>query len=170
MNKISETDLYTTYYLNQAGSGYGGIYSGPVYQRGYGIGSFLGGLFRAVIPLLKKGSMIFGKECLKSGLDVINDIENNEEVVDSLKRRGSELYRNVKKRAMDNMTGGRYNTNTINNSRYLSSVSRSGKTKLKNTSSLTKKRNLKQSKRTKTSVKKNNNIKSKKLKFNDIFM
>lgn len=27
-------DIYTNYYMQQAGSGIGNIYSGPVYQRG----------------------------------------------------------------------------------------------------------------------------------------
>lgn len=28
-------DVYTDYYMRQAGSGIGNIYSAPVYQRGY---------------------------------------------------------------------------------------------------------------------------------------
>lgn len=34
----SETDIYATYYMRQAGSGYSNIYSSPAFQRGLGIG------------------------------------------------------------------------------------------------------------------------------------
>lgn len=34
-----EADLYTNYYLNQAGSGFSNIYSAPAYQKGLGIGT-----------------------------------------------------------------------------------------------------------------------------------
>ena len=44
---------YFQYYSHQAGSGYN-VYGGAPYQEGYGIGSFLGGLFRSVFPLLKQ--------------------------------------------------------------------------------------------------------------------
>lgn len=33
----SEADLFTSYYMRQAGSGYSNIYSSPAFQRGGGI-------------------------------------------------------------------------------------------------------------------------------------
>lgn len=36
----TETDIYTAYYMRQAGSGYSNIYSSPAFQRGLGIGNF----------------------------------------------------------------------------------------------------------------------------------
>lgn len=35
-----EADIYTTYYMRQAGSGYSNIYSSPAFQRGMGIGIY----------------------------------------------------------------------------------------------------------------------------------
>lgn len=35
-----ETDIYTAYYMRQAGSGYSNIYSAPAFQRGMGVGKF----------------------------------------------------------------------------------------------------------------------------------
>lgn len=35
----TEADIYTAYYMRQAGSGYSNIYSSPAYQRGMGIGN-----------------------------------------------------------------------------------------------------------------------------------
>jgi hypothetical protein len=43
--EISDEEAIIQYYVTQAGNGVGTIYSGPVYQRGYGIGSFLGKCF-----------------------------------------------------------------------------------------------------------------------------
>lgn len=37
----SEEDIYTQYYLNQAGSGFGNIYNAPAYQKGFGIGNLI---------------------------------------------------------------------------------------------------------------------------------
>lgn len=58
---------YTQYYLEQAGGGVNSVYSGVAYQRGHGsIGSFLGGLWRSIMPLFKKGAKAVGSELLKS--------------------------------------------------------------------------------------------------------
>jgi len=72
-------DRYTHYYVNQSGGGE----IGPVYrasfrmQRGNGIGSFFGGLFRFVKPLMYSGAKAVGKEALKTGSS-ITDILNKE--------------------------------------------------------------------------------------------
>lgn len=79
MSKRSEHDIYSEYYLNQAGSGFSNIYAGPSYQRGYGIGSFLGGLFRSVYPLLKKGTVALGSELLKTGASCLGDLSHSED-------------------------------------------------------------------------------------------
>ena len=72
------------YYLHQAGRGIGGrggigpIYSVPaIYQRGYGIGSFLGGLWRMVRPILWSGAKIFGRETLRTGGTILSDMADN---------------------------------------------------------------------------------------------
>jgi hypothetical protein len=72
-------DRYTRYYVNQSG---GGGEVGPVYrasfrvQRGNSIVSFFRGLFRFVKPLLYSGAV--GKEALKTGSNIINDVLNKE--------------------------------------------------------------------------------------------
>ena len=50
------------YYLAQAGGGFGQYYAGSSYQKGYGIGSWLGGLFRTVLPILRSGAVAVGRE------------------------------------------------------------------------------------------------------------
>jgi hypothetical protein len=46
---------YHKYYLNQAGRGYH-VYVGKRYQRGHGLGSIFGSLFKSAFPLLKRGN------------------------------------------------------------------------------------------------------------------
>jgi hypothetical protein len=69
-------DRYTRYYATQSG----GVEIGPVYrasfwvQRGNGIGSSFRGLFRFVKHLLYSGAKAVGKEVLKTGSNIMNDI------------------------------------------------------------------------------------------------
>lgn len=77
-----------------------------LFFSGYGIGSFLGGLFRHVVPLLKRGSIALGKEMLRSSADVVNDItENDVSLKDAVKKRGSEAVKNLKRKAIAKMSG-----------------------------------------------------------------
>ena len=49
-------------------SGLGPIYSAPPFvQRGHGIGSFLSGVFRLVLPVLWSGVKTIGRETLRNG-------------------------------------------------------------------------------------------------------
>ena len=93
---------YITYYENQVGSG-GGIehfYHGSIYQRGHGIGSFLGGLFRKALPILTSGLKAVGKEALRSGVQVLDDVAGqNKDFKDSLKMRLGESANNLKQQA-----------------------------------------------------------------------
>ena len=73
---------------------------------GYGVGSFLGGLFRHIVPLLKRGSIALGKEVLRSSADVVDDItENNLSLKDAVKKRGNEAVKNLKRKAVAKMSG-----------------------------------------------------------------
>jgi hypothetical protein len=55
------------------GKGYP-VFAGRRYQRGHGLGSIFGGLFKAAIPLLKKGAKTLGREALKTGLNIVGDV------------------------------------------------------------------------------------------------
>lgn len=108
MVKSEYYDIYTEYYLNQAGSGFSNVYAGPMYQKGYGIGSFLGGLFRSVYPILKKGAAIVGSELLKSGSNIISDIAGSQDPQVVIKKRGKETINNLSKLVGDKMFGAGY--------------------------------------------------------------
>lgn len=102
-------DPYTAYYMNQAGSGIGNFYRGAHFQKGRGIGSFLGGLFRSAFPLFKAGARAVGKEAWKAGLGVLSDHADDKDLKQSIKRRASEagleLLGQAEKK-LKSMTGG----------------------------------------------------------------
>ncbi|RLU21738.1 hypothetical protein DMN91_006114 [Ooceraea biroi] len=67
------------------GGGIPRIFVGAPYQRGHGIGSFLGGLFMRVLPYLGKGARAVGKEALRAGLSVLEDVGNNTPLKEAVK-------------------------------------------------------------------------------------
>lgn len=91
------------YYSLQNGGGRGGgiprVFAGSPYQRGHGIGSFLGGLFRRVLPYLGKGLRAVGKEALRAGMNVIEDVGNNTPLREAVKNRFAESRGNLKRKA-----------------------------------------------------------------------
>lgn len=108
---------YEAYYDDiQSGGGRGGgiprVFIGSPYQRGHGIGSFLGGLFRKILPYLSRGARVVGKEALRAGLNVMEDVENNTPIKEALKTRLKESGGNLKRKAGEKinslMTGSGY--------------------------------------------------------------
>jgi hypothetical protein len=59
-----DTKAYHDYYIHQAGKGYP-VFAGRRYQRGHELGSIFGGLFKAAMLLLKKGTKTLEREALK---------------------------------------------------------------------------------------------------------
>ncbi len=82
-------DLYEKYYLGQSGDGIS-VFSGSRNQRGHGLGSLLSGLFRRAVPLLQRGLKTFGKQTLKTGLQIANDVSDGQTIKESAKRRAVE--------------------------------------------------------------------------------
>lgn len=118
---------YDAYFDTQTGgggigrSGYGGIshvYIGSPNQRGHGIGSFLGGLFRRIMPLLKQGARTVGKEALRSGINVANDILDKgmhprEAFKTRLRESGTNLKRKAEEKINNLMQGSGYKATKI---------------------------------------------------------
>ncbi len=76
---INANDPYMTYYRHQVGGAVPTVFRGGGSdtfhrQHGHGIGSFLGGLFRSVMPILKSGATAIGKEALRSGVGFLTDV------------------------------------------------------------------------------------------------
>lgn len=105
---------YEHYYKHQAGSGIGVIYKGVANQRGHGIGSFLGGLFRSVLPLVSSGAKVIGREALNAGVGLLSDMVNTKPLDESIRSRFQEATTNLKRKADDKVnrvmtgSGARY--------------------------------------------------------------
>ncbi|KAL6419457.1 hypothetical protein ACFW04_011395 [Cataglyphis niger] len=92
--------------LQNSGSWGGGIqrlFVGLPYQRGHGIGSFLGGLFRRVLPYLR-GVQAEGKEALRADVNIIDDVENNMPFKVAAKHRFEESRNNFKRKAKEKIS------------------------------------------------------------------
>lgn len=120
-NKQNLICPYQHYYSRQAGTGVGIIYRGVPYQRGHGIGSFLGGLFRSVFPLLKSGAKAVGTEALNAGMGLISDMINARPLNESVKTHLKNITTNLKRKAdnkIDSMmsgSGSGYKTRRLTN-------------------------------------------------------
>ena len=102
-------DYYKAVFDEQVGrggrSGVGHIYIGSPYKKGHGgIGSFLAGLFRTVLPLLSRGAKAVGKEALRTGANIMSDIASSSEPVkEVVQRRFKESGENLKRKAEENV-------------------------------------------------------------------
>ena len=50
------------------------VFAGRRYKKGHGLRNIFGGLFKAAMPLLKKGAKTLGREALKTGLNIAGDV------------------------------------------------------------------------------------------------
>ena len=63
--------LYEDYYTRQSG-GEVPVFYGARTQRGHGLGSILGGLFRRALPFLSSGAKILGQQAMNVASDMID--------------------------------------------------------------------------------------------------
>ena len=109
----SPQSAYDQYYAAQSGTGLSsnGFYKGVSYQKGKGIGSFLGGLFRSAIPLFRSGARAFGQEALRAGVGLVNDLAEDRNLREALKRRAGDaglgLLARAEKKIKEMSGGGR---------------------------------------------------------------
>ncbi|GBO11298.1 hypothetical protein AVEN_245960-1 [Araneus ventricosus] len=64
---------FEDYYLHQVGNG-PSFYQGQPLQKGYGIGGWFKRLFRTALQFLSRGAKSVGKEVLRAGTQVANDV------------------------------------------------------------------------------------------------
>ena len=74
------------------------------YQHGHEIGSFLRRLFRKILSFLNKGASGVGKEALRAGINVIEDVENNKLLKKAVKSRLVESRSNLKRKATEKIS------------------------------------------------------------------
>lgn len=127
---MADEQIIIRYYLDQARNGQTSFYSGPIYQkggqRGNGIGSFLGGLFRHILPVLRKGTVAIGKEIIKGSSNFARDIGNNIDPQTALKNRATEGLTNLAKKAMG---GDGYKRPAVTRKRHCTGSGRPGNVK-----------------------------------------
>ncbi len=110
--------IWFDYFLSQAKqTGHGGMigYQGTPYQRGNGLGSFLGRLFRSILPVAKsmgKSALkTVGKEALNMGANVLGDVTQGKQIKNSLKEHGLQATKNLTNKAINKVirtqSGGR---------------------------------------------------------------
>ena len=105
-NEDVASKQYKEFY-NQKGGGPIPVFRGPSYQKGYGIGSIIGGLFKSVLPvlkstalpMLKSGAKRLGKTALKTGFNILSEGLDGKNVKQSairnLTQAGSDLINNT---------------------------------------------------------------------------
>lgn len=70
----------------------------------------MGGLFRSVLPLLKRGGLSVGREIVNAGSNFMNDVENDINPGVAFRARASESLENLKRKALygEGFKTGRY--------------------------------------------------------------
>ncbi|XP_044019520.1 uncharacterized protein F54H12.2-like [Aphidius gifuensis] len=95
--------MYIQYYENQVGGG-ALIHQVHLNQRGQGIGGFLGGLCRGILPLIGSALKPVGKELLSVGMNVLGDvITRQSNLRDSLDNHLTQSGNKLKRKAMDKL-------------------------------------------------------------------
>ena len=95
-----DTKAYQDYYIHQAGKGYP-VFAGRRYQRGHGLGSIFGRLFKAAMPLLKKGAKTLGRKALKTRFNMAGDVVQGRNIKQAAKSRLKSTGQNLLQKAMD---------------------------------------------------------------------
>lgn len=106
---MAPQNYITNHYVTQAGNGIG-FYAGLSHQKGAGVGSWLAGLFRTILPVLKSGATAVGREAVRAGSHVLADVAAGQNIRGSAKKHieeaGENLSNALKRKAGTAMSGG----------------------------------------------------------------
>lgn len=98
---------YIKYYLEQTGGNYEDI--GTIYhsksktQCGGGIGSFFGGLYRYLRPIVSSGIDLLKKEALSTGIEGLSAISKGANPKEVFQDRGAQALKNIRRDAMQKL-------------------------------------------------------------------
>lgn len=94
------------YYDEQAGGGgVRNVFVGSSYQRGRGVGAFLGGLMRKILPYITSGAKAVGKEAVRAGINVLDDVtRGGVGFRESVITRAQESKKNLKRKAAEKIS------------------------------------------------------------------
>ena len=77
--------MFEDMYLKQIGHGMP-TFAGTQYQRGHGLGNILRSLTRFALPILKKGARSFGKQALRTGMNIAQDAMQGRNIKSAAKK------------------------------------------------------------------------------------
>ena len=81
------------------------VFRGAPNQRGHGDGSFLGGMFRTIAPVIKSGIKAVGSEALKTGVGFLRDMaDGTMDPKVAANARMRQFTESLKRRADDKMS------------------------------------------------------------------
>lgn len=83
------------------------VFQGTRLQRGRGLGSFLGGLARVAVPILKKTARHGSQEALKAGLEIAKDVSQGQSLKKAIRKRGIEAIKRTVQKTLQNGEGKR---------------------------------------------------------------
>ena len=76
-------------------------------RKGKGVGSFLKGVYRSVLPLVKRGNRAVGKavgkEALRAGVNILDDIIHEKPFKESFRNNIGESGKNLKRKAEEKL-------------------------------------------------------------------
>lgn len=113
-----QNDYYRHHYAGRHHQLGGDVFAGTRYQRGYGLGALISGLFKSivpmigrnVVPLLKSGAKAIGKHAIKAGSNVIQDALKGQSLKSSLRKRAGEELGNLVGSAVKKVSSDKANT------------------------------------------------------------
>ena len=76
-------------------------FRGAARQRGYGIGGIFKGFARTFTPVVKKSLINLGKQALRSGAQVLDDVSRGENVKVAIKKRAVEGAKQMAEKAIN---------------------------------------------------------------------
>ena len=82
---------YEDYYKQQGGRGVP-VFHGARVQRGHGIGSIFGGLFRSFFPILKRLAPVIGRKALQTGVQIADDVIGGQSLKEAAKNRVGNVF------------------------------------------------------------------------------
>ena len=78
------------------------VFAGSTYQRGRGVGAWLGRLMRKILPYLAKGAKAVRKEAVRAGLNVFDDVAiNGSQFKEAVNTRARESSKKLRRKAAE---------------------------------------------------------------------
>ena len=81
--------------VSQLGGASFPVYRGLPYQRGAGLGSIFRGILRFVLPFAKSAGKTVGREALRSGASIVQDLLEGEPLEASVKQRAEQAVQRI---------------------------------------------------------------------------